>query len=205
MNDPIPHDIQVIMKKRKINFLYYIVHVDNMSSISQNGLLSRNRVRECDLAEDIADENVIETRQKKTFFDRSLLDFVPLYFTPKNPMLFVRREIQDKIAILCLNKNLLLQEGTVFTDGNAASMETKCFRNPMDLENLDWECIRAPYWPEFEDGGRKRCAEVLVPDQISFSHVQRIITRTEDAQSWVYEATGRRKEVYLRPRWYFNE
>ena len=204
MNDPIAHDIQVIIKKRKINFLYYLVHVDNMSSISQNGLLSRNRVRECDLAEDIADENVIETRQRKPFFNRSLLDFVPLYFTPKNPMLFVRKEIQDKIAILCLNKNLLLQEGTVFTDGNAASMETKCFRNPMALENLDWECIRAQHWPEFEDGRRKRCAEVLVPDQISFSHVQRIITRTEDAQSWVYEATGRKKEVELQPRWYFD-
>ena len=94
MNDPIAHDIQVIIKKRKINFLYYLVHVDNMSSISQNGLLSRNRVRECDLAEDIADENVIETRQRKPFFNRSLLDFVPLYFTPKNPMLFVRKEIQ---------------------------------------------------------------------------------------------------------------
>lgn len=205
MNDPIPPDIQVIMKKRKINFLYYLAHVDNMPSISQNGLLSRNRVPECDLAEDIADENVVETRQKKPFFDRSLLDFVPLYFTPKNPMLFARREIQDKIAILCLNKNLLLQEGTVFTDGNAASMETKYFRNLMALENLDWECIRAQHWPEFEDGKRKRCAEVLVPDQISFSHVQKIITRTGDAQSWVYEATGRKKKVELQPRWYFYE
>ncbi len=205
MNDPIPHDIQVVIKKRGIHFLYYLVHVDNMSSISQNGLLSRNRVPECDLAEDIADEEVIKKRQRKTFFNRSLLDFVPLYFTPKTPMLFVLREIQDKIAILCLNKNLLLQEGTVFTDGNAASMETKCFRNPMALENLDWECIRAQHWPKFEDGRRKRCAEVLVPDQISFSYVLKIITRTEDAQSWVYEAIGKTKKVELRPRWYFDE
>lgn len=136
VNDPIPHDIQVIMKKRKINFLYYLVHVDNMSSISQNGLLSRNRVPECDLAEDIADENVIETRQRKTFFNRSLLDFVPLYFTPKTPMLFVRREIQDKIAILCLNKNLLLEEGIVFTDGNAASMKTKALEIQWSLRTL---------------------------------------------------------------------
>ncbi len=193
------------MKKRKINFLYNLVHVDNLISISRNGLFSRNRIRGCDRTEDIADEKVIETRQRKTIFNRSLLDFVPLYFTPKTPMLYRRREIQDKITILCLNKNLLLQEGTVFTDGNAASTETKCFRNPMALENLDWECIRAQHWPDFEDGRRKRCAEVLVPDQISFLQVQKIITRTEDTRSRVYEAIGRKKKVELQPRWYFDE
>ena len=110
-------------------------------------------------------------------------------------MLFRRREIQDKITILCLNKNLLLQEGTVFTDGNAASMETRHYRNPMDLENLDWDCIRAPRWPDFEDGRRKRCAEVLVPEQIPFLHVQKIIIRTEDARSRVFETIGEKKKI----------
>ncbi len=205
MNDSIPDDILVIMKKRKINFLYYLVPIDNLISISRNGLLSRNRISGCDIALDIADINVIETRRRKSFFNHLLLDFVPLYFTPKNPMLYRRREIQDKIAILCLNKNLLLQEGTVFTDGNAASMETRCFRNPMDLESLDWKCIRAQRWPDFEDGRRKRCAEVLVPDQIPFLHVQKIITQTEDARFRVYETMGEKKKVELQPRWYFDE
>ncbi len=115
------------------------------------------------------------------------------------------RGIQDKIVILCLNKNLLLQEGTVFTDGNAASMETRYFRNSMDLENLDWDCIHAPRWPDFEDGRRKRCAEVLVPEQIPFLQVQKIITRTEDARSRVYETIGEKKKVELQPRCYFDE
>ena len=205
MNDPIPHDIQLIMRKRKIKFLYYLVPIDNLISISRSGLLSRNRIHGCDKIEDIADKKVIEMRKRKTIFDRSLLDFVPLYFTPKNPMLFRRREIQDKIAILCLNKNLLLQEGTVFTDGNAASMETRYFRNPMDLENLDWDCIRALRWPDFEDGRRKRCAELLVPDQIPFLHVQKIIIRTENTRFRVYESIGSKKKVELQPRWYFDE
>ena len=189
----------------KINFLYYLVSIDNLISISQSGLLCRNRVRGCVKTLDIADINIIERRQRKTIFDRSLLDFVPLYFTPKNPMLFRRREIQDKIAILCLNKNLLLLEGTVFTDGNASSMGTRCFRNPMDLENLDWDCIRAKWWSDFEDGKRKRCAEVLIPEQIPFLQVQKIITRTEDARSWVYETIGEKKKVELKPRCYFDE
>ena len=191
----------------KINFLYYLVSIDNLISISQSGLLCRNRVCGCVKTLDIADINIIERRQRKTIFDRSLLDFVPLYFTPRNPMLFSLRVkgIQDKIAILCLNKNLLLQEGTVFTDGNAASIETRYFRNPMDLENLDWDCIRAPRWPDFEDGRRKRCAEVLVPEQIPFSHVQKIITRTEDARSRVYETIGEKIKVELQPRCYFDE
>ncbi len=180
----------------KIKFLFYLVPIDNLISISRSGILSRNRVcGNVKMLVDIADINVIEMRKRKTICNRSLLDFVPLYFTPKNPMLFRRREIQDKIAILCLNKNLLLLEGMVFTDGNASSMGTRCFRNPMDLENLDWDCIRAKWWSDFEDGKRKRCAEVLIPEQIPFLQVQKIITRTEDARSWVYETIGEKKKI----------
>ena len=75
----------------------------------------------------------------------------------------------------------------------------------MDLEGLDWECIRAKWWSDFEDGKRKRCAEVLVPEQIPFLHVQKIIIRTEDARSRVYETIGEKKIVELQPRWYFAE
>ena len=190
----------------KIKFLFYLVPIDNLISISRSGILSRNRVcGNVKMLVDIADKNVIEMRKRKTICNCSLLDFVPLYFTPKNPMLFRCREIQDKIAILCLNKNLLLLEGTVFTDGNASSMGTRCFRNPMDLENLDWDCIRAKWWSDFEDGKRKRCAEVLIPEQIPFLQVQKIITRTEDARSWVYETIGEKKKVELKPRCYFDE
>ena len=105
---------------------------------------------------------------------RPLHDYVCLYFNPKNPMLSKRRDHQDDIVILCLDRQLLEQSSTFFTDGNAAGDATESFNDPRDLKKLDWDCIRATYWNDFKDGKRKRCAEILVPDVISFDEVREI-------------------------------
>ena len=129
---------------------------------------------------DIADLNVVARRSERVVFSRPLHDYVPLYFTPRNPMLYVRRDMQDDIVILCLDRNLIFGDGAVFTDGNAASNPTSFFNDLRHLGSLDWQCIRAERWNEFEDGRRKRCAEVLVPDHIPFARVERVIVRTEE-------------------------
>ena len=150
-----------------------------MPSIREHGLLSHNAAQQAGLVSaDISDPNVQERRADKSVFGRPLHDYVPLYFNPKNPMLYVRREIQDDLVILFFDRELLVQDGVVFTDGNAASGPTNFFNDVSRLVDLDWDCIRAEYWNDFGDGTRKRCAEILVPDTISFHEVQRIRVRT---------------------------
>lgn len=76
-------------------------------------------------------------------------------FNPKNPMLFRRQELRDNLAILFFDRALLVQDGVIFTGGNAASGPTNFFNEVSRLADLDWACIWAEYWNDFEDGTRK--------------------------------------------------
>lgn len=168
-----------------IDCLYYLTLVDNMPSIREHGLLSHNAAHERGLVkEDISDQAVQNRRADISAFGRSLHDYFPLYFNPQNPMLFVRREIQNDLVILCFNRELLVQDGVIFTDGNAASSPTNFFDDVSRLDELDWDCIWAEYWKDFgEDGRRKRCAEVLVPDAIPLTRIRRRRVRTSSTRA----------------------
>lgn len=167
-----------------IDYLYHFTHVENMPSILEHGLLSHNEAHAKGLVEeDLSDPEVQALRGNRRFSSgRSLHDFVPLYFNPKNPMLYRLREHQDDIVILFLDQRLLAQPGVFFTDGNAANWATKFFNDLRHLADLDWGCIRADYWNDFDDGKRKRCAEILVPDVIPFRKVQRRRVRTRSTR-----------------------
>lgn len=92
-------------------------------------------------------------------------------------MLFVRKNLQNNIALLVFDANSIFsRKGVIFTDGNAASSPTNFYDSLNDLTRLDWNCIyAAAYWNDFHDGKRKRCAEVLVPNKIEFNEVVKIL------------------------------
>ncbi len=205
-----------MMDRYKINYLYHFTHVDNMTSIWAHGLLSHNQAHQSDyVTNDISNRMVNERRATREVFGRPLHDYVPLYFTPKNPMLYARKKYQDDIAILSLDPDLILREDAIFTDGNAASGGTSFFTEIQDVDKLDWDCIRDEWWVNFEDGTRKRCAEVLLPLGVPFQSIQRIIVRIEQTkrrlenvlQAQPIGETGERwpVEVEIQPRWYFAD
>ena len=118
-------------------------------------------------------------------------------------MLSRRREIQSKLAILCINKSALLFDGAVFTDGNAASRDTEFFGDCRHLDQLDWACIRAPYWNDFPDGKRKRCAEVLVPDRLGPEQFNGVIVSNAAAEKAVHEVLPSGLPVHNDSTWFF--
>ena len=198
--------VRADFQRYKINYLYYLAHIDNIPSMCRHGLLSHNKAHGHGyVQEDIADPNVVSLRNEKVVFGRPLHDYVPLYFTPKNPMLYRRRNMQNRVAILCLDSDLLLLEDAVFSDGNAASLYTDFFNDLADLSKLDWDCIRSERWDSFLQGRRRRCAEVLVPGRIPFERVERIIVRTHGTRHELNASlsTGQQVMAEVRPRWYF--
>lgn len=193
-----------ILHRYGINYLYHLTHIDNIASIYRHGLLSHSRAHSSGLVtRDISDMNVQDRRSNRWLGELPLHDYVPLYFTPRNPMLYRRLNIQDDIAILCMDSHLLMEEGTCFTDGNSASNGTQWSNQLEDLSQLDWNCIRGEYWTDFEDGRRKRCAEALVPNQIPANRIQRIYTRNRRAQWDVINALPHFVSVEARPGVYF--
>ena len=189
-----------------INYLYHLTSVDNMASIYRHGLMSHNSAHGHGYVQrDIADQNVIARRREKEIFGQELHDFVPLYFTYRNPMLFRRRNIQDDVVIICVHNSLLFHPGAIFSDGNAASNRTRFFDDLNDLSAIDWECIGAERWTDFDDGRRKRCAEALIPHQVKTGFFRRLIVRTERARQAVDASFPRGRGAEVQLDWYFDD
>lgn len=160
-----------------IDYLYHMTHVDNLTSIIENGLLSHNEAYRQGLIEaDISDPSVQDIRAGKVdpFYNRPLHEYVPLYFSPRNPMLYRRRGIQEDILILGLSPQILSEPNTLFTDGNAAASGTSFYQGVQMLNQLPWDSIKAKSWTDVEDGKRRKCAEVLVYPKISPARIQMI-------------------------------
>lgn len=156
--------------------LYYMVHTGNVRSIAERGILSHRGVRQNGLeCVDISDPGAQRWRSlPEPVFGRPVHAYVPLYFNPRNPMLFVRRHLQHALAILCLSPAVLESAGRVlYTDGNAASRSTQ-FSTDSALVETVRPVLESNYWADFNDGRRMRCAEALVLDRIEPHFIQRV-------------------------------
>lgn len=176
-----------ILDQYGIKYLFHMTHKSNIANIFNNGLLSHNNAYNNKLNQtDIADSQVNSRRtRREPVFGMSIHDYVPLYFNPKNPMLFKRREMQDEIVILALDRNLIYQSTSLFTDGNAASKDTKFFNELKNLNQLNWQCLNNEFWNDYPDGKRIKCAEVLVYSKIEYESIRKIFTRNKATKQFV--------------------
>ena len=109
-----------------VTALYYLTHRGNVAGILRHGILSRDR---CDqlgiLPVSIADPGVQHQRARTFLIDqghrRNLHKYVPLYFSPRTPMLYYWKHLHQQIVILTVDPQVLDWPTTVVTDGNAAT------------------------------------------------------------------------------------
>src|SRR5690606_35259885 len=164
------------LENYKIEYVFHMTEVSNLKNIIQHGLLSHNEAHSKGLNKtDIALQDVNQRRaNKRPIYGISLHDYVPMYFNPKNPMLYRRKQIQDNIVILAIDRRVIYQDKSIFSDGNAASDSTKFFNNLSDLIRLNWHCIKNEYWNDYDDGKRIKCAETLTHPRIPVKYVKKI-------------------------------
>nr|WP_261345462.1 DUF4433 domain-containing protein [Thermogemmata fonticola] len=92
----------------EIKSLYYITHLDNVSSILEKGILSHSRVATegvpfTPIFTPIYDASIVSNRQHRMTPDgRSLWEYANLYFQPRNPMMYrvVYEKGADYLAVL---------------------------------------------------------------------------------------------------------
>ena len=156
-------------RERAIEGLFHMTALENLDSICKLGLFCREAVFEKNIPfQDISDAGVQQHRG-------DIHDHVPLYFNPKNPMLY--RLKYKTLVILEISPMILLEHKFFFTDGNAAS-EATTFYSDEQIENLsDFDWLNIFYtknWNSREDGKRKSMAEVLIPYQIPMKYIYKI-------------------------------
>ena len=96
---------------------YHMTHIDNVSGILKNGMLSFNTLKNNEFV-NIANEEIRCKRDRiESIYDRSILDYVPLYINPRNPMMLsdnIRSE--DNILLLEILPHILIHsKNTLFS------------------------------------------------------------------------------------------
>ena len=168
--------------KRPKHF-YYITHKDNLKSILEKGILSKNKITNPIWVKfgfgkgikSIHAEDVIQIRKSKKFKNRPLWDYANLYFEVRNPMLYrvIQEFKEDNIVVLQIKSDVMDQAEVGVTDGNATRNETKFFEDTeKGLSSLDVNQFQKEYWNDSDK--RKLMAELLVPNNISSDKIMGI-------------------------------
>ena len=113
-------------------YLSYMSKKKNFKSIIENGILPQNKANKIGY-ESFADNEVQKLRSSISLYisgnkKKKLHDLVPLYFTSKTPTSSRTREDQNNIFFCKISSIKLIPDinkDFAFTDGNAASLDTR--------------------------------------------------------------------------------
>ncbi len=158
-----------------ISSVWHMTHKDNIREIISSGILSNKTAYEIKNPIDISDHGVQRWRESvEPIYGRQIHEYAPTYLNIKNPMLYVRRNIQHYLCLIEISLSVLSENEFIFTDGNAASRNTRFYNKIDDLDKLPWDVLNASYWNDFPDGKRKRCSEVLIYPMIQPRYIMKI-------------------------------
>lgn len=156
--------------------LYYMAHCDNLSSILEHGILSHAQIEQTGVARvDISEPGAQQWRARaEPVFGCAIHAYVPMYFNPRNPMLYVRRHLQHELVVLSISADAVKTAGqALFTDGNAACRDTRFSADFAVVEAAE-PVLKGGYWSAFPDGRRMRCAEALVLHRVAPHFIERV-------------------------------
>ena len=148
-----------------------------------------------------------------------IADYVPLYFGPRSPMLYVISQggvpgyasDQREIIHLVASAEAICSAGLgyVFTDGHAVIAMTSFFDDLAFLNRIDWPLMEARYWHDtLEDGDRKRRrqAEFLIHQFLPWDQISEIGVITTKIQRDVQASiasVSHQPPVNVYRTWYY--
>jgi hypothetical protein len=159
------------LRLEELEELHYITRIENLTSISEHGILSHRRAAEIPHVS-VAMSEIQDIREAKVVpLGRPLHEYVNLYFHARNPMMWVRADQHDRLCVVRVSTAVLAIEGAVVTDQNASSKYVRFAPAPDGVAIVDRERTFAEDWrhPDQITYWRQKsmkCAEVLIPDRV---------------------------------------
>ena len=198
---------ELYMEITKQTGLYNIQSIDNIPSIMKYGLLSYEKASKIEHTS-IAMQEIQERRSRIVIPNgMALHKYANVYFDPRNPMLYKRKNENEHICILKFDCSILDFEKVVVSDRNASS-DYAIFNSPeKGLLEIDFDLVFETDWRdddqhEYYKKKSAKCAEVLVPYVIPFDFVVSAAVYSEKAKKKV-ERTGFDKRIFIAPRFFF--
>lgn len=187
--------------------LFNIQAIDNIPSIMQRGLLSNEKASKIKHTS-IAMKEVQERRDAVIIPNgMALHKYANVYFDPKNPMLYKRKNENENICILKFDRSILDFDGVIVSDRNASSTYASFYQPETGLREIDFRLVFATDWRDenqFEYFRKKsiKCAEVLVPYLVPYNFVVCAAVYNENAKKKL-EDTGFDRNIYVEPKLFF--
>ncbi|MDO4803134.1 MAG: DarT ssDNA thymidine ADP-ribosyltransferase family protein, partial [Prevotellaceae bacterium] len=108
-----------------------------------------------------------------------------------------------------ISSEVLDLDGTIISDGNAASEYTRFFSPSDGIDQLDFVIIYGEWWTSddpLEQAIKKRikCAEILVPGSIPYNYIIGACVVDETAKQSLINQ-GFEKEIRIAPRVFFRK
>lgn len=207
--------------------LYHFTHLDNLSGITRDGLLSDSRAHEGGRLTTEVGNRRIKSNRKLREVDVGpggiVADYVPFYFAPRSPMLYAIRSGnvptyaggQQGLVYLCttLERIQEISLSWVASDRNAVltlARFTDDLQDIRDDTHVPWPLMLEKYWNATEaepDRKERRQAELLVHQGVPWSAIMFVGARDQADLSRVQEVLGTldvpQPRSDVRRDWYF--
>ena len=195
----------------KNGYIYHMTHIEHLPSILAHGLLSHNNPYK---KHDISNKSANDKRERiEPIHNRSVHEYVPFYFNPRNAMLYVvQKEQGDNIVLLEIKKEILLLNGVIFTNGNAAAQSLGFADDIDDLLNpnfINWNEVFATSWNDANENVKnekkfKMMAEVLVPDMVPSAMIAGIVCQNSSVCQKVDRVLNNSINISWNSNLFFN-
>jgi hypothetical protein len=205
-----------------------MTHIQNIPHVLEYGITHRNSPNANPKYISIGDDSLIETRDKKkvwvnngenfSFEHKQIMlgDFIPFYFGPRMPMLYViqkgflgvkRQHPENIVYCVCRLKSIIDDElDFYFTDGHAIDSFSSCYNSTM-IENIDtivdFKAVKAKDWTVARDIKRKMEAEFLIRENISKECITGFIGYNESAKKGLSKMDIEENKIHVNGNYYF--
>lgn len=189
-------DVCVAFKGIGLQKLYFFSYLNNAGTIADYGLLSLSSLRQSGLNFQSFAEETVQYRRDNRFVEtsagktRNVHEMVPFYFTTKTPTLFARRECQSDLIFWILPIDHINDPNVefAFSDGNLGSHNSGSYFHQFDVTKVPIDVISSEYWTNFEDGRRRRNAEMLIFGNVPIDCFEGVICISDDTK-WRFQKT----------------
>lgn len=173
-----------IAQEYKWRYIFHFTDIHNLDSIIKNGLLCTNVKEIKNIShKNIANLNIQNRRSKMDVTCGKggvVHDYVPFYFTSKNPMLLgvlnKKNTDQPFIIYLCMKIDRLEKDDAVFTDASAnTDIPPQFYSDTTQLDKLDWSLIDSLKWGFSDEERHKKMAEAMIYNRVGIEEIDAIV------------------------------
>lgn len=202
----------------KLQYGFRMVHIDNVPYVREVGFVRPDSSSASDRYVSIGDPSIISKRKDVIRDGFKLDEYIPFYFGPRSPMLYViqhgyqgvkRVSPQDIVYCVIRLEDIINDHiNCVFTDGHALDAFTR-YLPGSSLAQIDqyvkWEDVYAQYWNSEDDYDLKRRkeAELLIKGSLSPQYIKGFVVYNEYAKHKLINDGIEEGQIAVRSNYYF--